>query len=294
MMNYYPLNRELVFDLDSDLYHLTISGQLIIDKLNIDSMQNFEERLNDDSYFLTNNPCVLKEDYLIRNQLESLNTWLLEFLKFKKRTLKEIINAAEIIRDEIWTSFNDWSNVANLDELYTGEQYEERYSYDYHTWQIYSDIFFPLEFVEDDWRTGEEWMTKNIWTYPEIYAVLSLWAIDEAVVYINKNNPIKSCVWLTRAIDYRFLTGEYNKQNDVSNNARLGGNAKAAKYQPLKDLAKELVDKRNKWSSRRNAAMTITPKILEEASRLNIALSKDQASITIQGWLKEMGLPANI
>ena len=79
----------------------------------------------------------------------------------------------------------------------------------------------------------------------------------------------------------------------VSAIGKSGGAAKAAKYQPLKDRAIELVNAR-KWKSRRNAAITVLPEILALARKLNIGLAKDQAQITITGWLKEAGLPANI
>ena len=40
--------------------------------------------------------------------------------------------------------------------------------------------------------------------------------------------------------------------------------------------------------------MTITPTIIAESKKLNIALSEAQAELTITGWLKELGLPANV
>lgn len=75
--------------------------------------------------------------------------------------------------------------------------------------------------------------------------------------------------------------------------ATKGAKAKSAKYQPLKELAKKLVDAK-KYQSRRNASITIKPEIIAEAKKLGIALSEDQAQITIYDWLTEMGLPANI
>ena len=95
-----------------------------------------------------------------------------------------------------------------------------------------------------------------------------------------------------------LLTGqksgfELGKKVQSTSLARQGGNAKKTKYDPLKELAKEIVNKKS-WQSRRNAAMTIAPKILEESKNLNIPLSEAQAVVTITGWLKGMGLPANI
>lgn len=75
--------------------------------------------------------------------------------------------------------------------------------------------------------------------------------------------------------------------------AKKGGNAKKSKYQPLKELAKKMVNEKS-WNSRRSAAMTIKSAIIAESKKLNIAISEAQAEITITGWLKKMGLPANI
>lgn len=89
------------------------------------------------------------------------------------------------------------------------------------------------------------------------------------------------------------LESFFARKNDRSVNARKAANVKKAKYQPLKELAATLVNAKN-FKSRRNAAQTITSEIVAESEKLGIALSKNQAEITITGWLKEMGLPANI
>ena len=75
--------------------------------------------------------------------------------------------------------------------------------------------------------------------------------------------------------------------------AKKGAIAKKAQYKPLKELAEKLVNGKN-FKSRRQAAITITPAIVAKSRQLNIPLSETQAEITITGWLKEMGLPANI
>jgi hypothetical protein len=82
-------------------------------------------------------------------------------------------------------------------------------------------------------------------------------------------------------------------QAQKAEQAKNGAKGRAEKYQPLKDRAFELVNAR-KWQSRRNAAQTIEPEILGLAKSLNIPLSEAQAEITITGWLKDAGLPANI
>lgn len=78
-----------------------------------------------------------------------------------------------------------------------------------------------------------------------------------------------------------------------SSHAKKGAIGKKAKYQPLKELAAKLVNER-KFKSKRNAAQTIAPIILAESRKLGIALSENQAEITITGWLTELGLPASI
>lgn len=83
------------------------------------------------------------------------------------------------------------------------------------------------------------------------------------------------------------------KKIQIKSQAKKGALGKNAKYQPLKDLAKILVNASN-FASRRSAAMTIKPEIIAESKRLGVGLSEVQAEITITGWLKEMGLPANI
>ncbi len=88
--------------------------------------------------------------------------------------------------------------------------------------------------------------------------------------------------------------GQLRGASSMSNAmAKSGAAGKKAKYQPLRNLAEKLVREKN-FKSRRNAAKTIMPEIIAESKKLNIFLSEDQAEITITGWLKEMGLPANV
>ena len=83
------------------------------------------------------------------------------------------------------------------------------------------------------------------------------------------------------------------KKIQIKSQAKKGALGRNAKYQPLKELAAKLVNGKN-FNSRRNAVITIKSEILSESERLGIGLSIDQAEITITGWLKDMGLPANI
>lgn len=76
--------------------------------------------------------------------------------------------------------------------------------------------------------------------------------------------------------------------------ARKGGQARGATYQGLKDIAIQLASEGN-FKSRRNAAITIAPKLIELSKRNSHLprLSQDQAVTTVKDWLKEAGLPVN-
>ena len=293
-MNHYPLNRTLVFQHKSSRGYLSITGQLITELYYsvIDVAGNFEL----DFDFEASNLQIFKPDYLIRSNLNQINDWIFDFLKNNNRTVDEIILAAENVRTELWSYWDFQITVYEEDttDFYTGEQSEHLGPKSYQDWEIFSDIFFPTEVFEDDWMSSHDWQTNCTWTYPEIYGILTLWAIDEAIVYVNKNNLYKASVWLARAVEYRFYTDKWYNFSAANNIASIGGKAKAEKYQPLKDLAKELCNKRAMWQSRRNAAITIAPQIIEESKRIGRPLSEHQAIFTINNWLKQMGLPANI
>jgi hypothetical protein len=72
-----------------------------------------------------------------------------------------------------------------------------------------------------------------------------------------------------------------------------GGKAAAERYNPLKELAEKLVtEKTPPYKSRRDAAIKIKDQIIAEGKSLSpqVILSKDQAEITITGWLKDAGI----
>ncbi len=120
--------------------------------------------------------------------------------------------------------------------------------------------------------------------------------IDESAADLNLNNPYKSSIWLLRA--NRYLHFAWSGENDSITNAKkhlasLGGNAKGAKYKPLKEFVIEQVKLKN-YPSRRNAAFALAPEVIKKAKDLGLNLSEQQAPLTIAGWLKKQGLPANI
>ncbi len=247
------------------------------------------------------NPQIFKEDYLIRYELEQLSRWLLEFLICdKKRSYDQIVKAARIVRDELWRFWSPVDPELLLDptfdhtDLFTGSECEEIGPKSFRTWIIYSEP--NLEDVPDDWLQQDIWAFGEPWTFSEIYAVMALWSADEAAVYVNLGKPYKASIWLLRTYEqyYWAINNELGSiEAFKKQQASQGGKAKRDKYIPLKEFVKELV-KSKSYPSRRNAAQSIKPAVLEKAKALGIALSDMQAEITITGWLKEMGLPENI
>ncbi len=66
--------------------------------------------------------------------------------------------------------------------------------------------------------------------------------------------------------------------------ARAGAKGRDNIYQPLRDFARSEVKKRN-FLSRRNAALTLKPEVLDLAKVLGVYLSEQQAERTITTWL---------
>ncbi len=69
--------------------------------------------------------------------------------------------------------------------------------------------------------------------------------------------------------------------------ARAGAKGRDSKYQPMRDFARAEALKRN-FPSRRNAALTLKPNILEMSKKLGVNLSEQQAEKTITGWLSDI------
>ncbi|MFY2643004.1 hypothetical protein ACOTDF_15710 [Achromobacter insuavis] len=76
----------------------------------------------------------------------------------------------------------------------------------------------------------------------------------------------------------------------LSERSRKGSVARTAKYQFLKDRARELVEAGN-YKSRRNAALSIKDDLIKLARSQGVGLSADQAERTITKWLTDMKLP---
>lgn len=141
-----------------------------------------------------------------------------------------------------------------------------------------------------DWHNEElkklnKGLSKLLEYYSEIYKKTT-----NAHNYVQVLNGVSNQITNTAS----FLEGQISGRDAQKVIlARKGALSNRARYEPLKKLAANLVNSRN-FKSRRNAARTIMSEVVAESERLNINLSRDQAEITITGWLKELGLPANI
>ena len=139
---------------------------------------------------------------------------------------------------------------------------------------------------------------------------VTLWETDRTERFLNTlSNAIYLADYATELSDQftaefeAWIEGEPHnlstpspeeaEKHALTEMARKGGEGKKAKYQPLKELAIQLVSEGN-FKSRRNAAISVTQKVIEHGRRIGIPLSEDQATQTITGWLKDAGLPANI
>lgn len=292
----YPFCRTVNSKFNQSENILSITGQLITEK--------FEPReLSEPSHvFETRNPQVLEISYLLRYELENIfSRSLSDLLEQKNRSIEDILRAATIVREMMWEQWEEMKNLAYLEgddcsHYFTGVDAEAFGTKSLRAWAIYSDPFGHLESAPKDWLEQKIWRVNTPYTWGEILLILSLWAVDESAVYLNRGNPYKASTWLVRAIEYTYLAKE--DQIDLLGAAKKslassGGIARRNKYQPLKDFVLEKVKLKN-YPSRRNAALSLAPEVINKARELNIGLSAQQAEITITNWLKQYGLPANI
>ncbi|WP_157627623.1 hypothetical protein [Burkholderia gladioli] len=73
----------------------------------------------------------------------------------------------------------------------------------------------------------------------------------------------------------------------ISARSKAGSTKRNARYEPLREHARELAAT-GKYQSKRNAALSIKEAVLSKAADLNIELSKNQAERTITAWLDGM------
>lgn len=97
----------------------------------------------------------------------------------------------------------------------------------------------------------------------------------------------------TKEDEERELRQREASQRTHTSLARRGAHARDLRYEPLRQLAVELVRAKN-YKSTRSAAMNIAPVIIERSRDLGLNMSEAQAVSTISGWLRAAGLPANV
>lgn len=206
---------------------LTITGQFITEK----DDHNFD--------ISSSHPKKLEASYLLRFYLEELQHQSFHHLSNEnKRSLEEILRAAQIVREQIWMHWDYCINNPEPDEeddasdYFTGSQAEEIGPKSYRTWVIYSDPHSAMETAPDDWLEHKIWRVDEHWSWADIYAVMSLWMIDESTVYLNLGNPYKASIWLMRASNYMHTCWSYNRNEETNERKRfssLGGKARHKK-----------------------------------------------------------------
>ena len=107
MTNNYPFNRIIKSNFFESDAVVTITGQFITEKfLQPTSPEDWDEA---DQWVEKLNPQVCEISYLLRYELEKLSTQSIDYLtENKKRSFEEILRAAQVIREEIWKSWDEW------------------------------------------------------------------------------------------------------------------------------------------------------------------------------------------
>ena len=146
------------------------------------------------------------------------------------------------------------------------------------------------------WNETTDWYNENLKQLNEGLSKLLKFTQDVYKKNIIAHNHLHQLDLISEELTTTesFISGQI-KGRDAQKIilAKQGAIAKNTKYDLLKELAISLVNEK-KFKSRRNAVMTIKPAILAESKKLGIGMSEAQAEITITGWLKKLGLPANI
>ena len=206
----------------------------------------------------------------------------------------------------LWDNLQDASN--DIDALYDESENGEvlKKSYD-ELRKIFESYFEELEKIcaNEVFNYSPSTLDALTWEFDSskkiaIYYCYGLYCIDRALrAYFLDQKEFSSQAFafgssaISSALSMKLLA--IQEAYVLKSNSSKAGKAKAARYKPLKELAKTLVETGN-YKSRRNAANIIAPKILEAGLKLNppVRLSEHQAELTIALWLKEMGLPLKI
>lgn len=189
-------------------------------------------------------PQTFKEAYLIRYELEKLSESILTFLiREKNRSFEEIVKAAQIVRDEIWRHWSDGvayykdnEDGISYTDYFTGSEAEEIGPKSYRIWSLTSEII--LDDLPDDWLKQDIWLFGESWKFSEIEAVIALWCIDEAALYVNLGQPYKAAIWLNRAnSSYYFMIADDVNSDAV--NSRVAFNSRIAFENAMKKIAND-------------------------------------------------------
>lgn len=274
----------------SEKGQLSITGQFITELFNHGINEKGE--LDPDHVDEVANPQILRPDYLMRGRLEELNHSAFWHLANQSWSSDQILNGLKAVRAYLWTYWDEFIYLGPREmksDFYTGAEANDVGPKSFRTWVNNSDPLFPLEYAPDDWFDSEEWADKKPSSWKEIYALVSLWLIDESVLYLNSNDVFKASVWLDRAsISNLFFT--FDTSGPANLIQKMGGQSRAKKYEPLKELLKEMVSAKE-WPNRSEAARRITPAIIARGKELKVFLSETDPELRVYRWLTEMGLP---
>ncbi|MCP3654585.1 hypothetical protein [Herbaspirillum sp.] len=94
--------------------------------------------------------------------------------------------------------------------------------------------------------------------------------------------------WMGLALGTGFSGGAVNSA--LSTRGKSGASKRNAKYEPLREFAKELATAK-KYRSRRNAALSIKEPVFNKAKKLGVYLSEQQAEKTLTSWLDDIQFP---
>lgn len=299
-VNYFPFDRELVTKFESDHGYLTITGQFITELVNFGINEDGE--LEDDLVDYVANPKYLRPDFLMRDRLDELHEDAFRHLAQNSWAPHEILYGLRVVRDRLWaywTEFVESDSYESPNNFFTGSQAKELGPKSYRTWMTCSDPIFPIFSIKErneNWIKGPEWVDKKPKSWLDIYALVSLWSVDESIIYLNSNDVFKANVWQERATILNVFFAYESPGSFVRNGGKGGKNA-AKRFDPLKERVKEFAEQlksTGRWKSVRNTAITIAPEIVENSNKLGLNMSPQQAPLTIRDWLNEMGFNEKI
>lgn len=173
----------------------------------------------------------LEPSSLVRIQLHYLQSTSFSYLNVtRKRALNDILRASQVIREVIWDRWDElfFFDAEREDDeehpsYFTGSQAEIIDLENYRDWLTYTDPLFIVNDIEcylGNWLKAKIWKIDEPWTWPEIYALLSLWTIDESAVSLNMGNPYKAAIWLMRTNECNLMASSYTENQNFFSDAR--------------------------------------------------------------------------